>query len=142
MGFDFHNEHGGYFSLNWSGWRMVFELATAYGWKPEGTEPPDACPDSREWDGSYFWNDYQWVTEADAMSLARALERAVAELPDEDLCPTKKLKLKDGRGREIDVEFLADNAEDDPKLYWSGAVNKAHLQGFIDFCKDGGFVIG
>ena len=32
---------------------------------------------SDDWEGGYFSNDYQWVTDADARSLALALERAI-----------------------------------------------------------------
>jgi hypothetical protein len=173
MGYDFHNNKGGYFSLNVWAWPTVVELAQMYGWNPAGTEPPAGPPEgvevvridladaqvignikhphthptdeyrqSKSWAGGYFSNDWQYVTEADALALAAALERAMPDLPDEDLRPVKKMKLLDGRGREIEINALADNAEDDPKLFWSGPEHKAYLQEFINLCKQGRFAIG
>ena len=35
-------------------------------------------PNSDEWDGNYVTNDFQWVTDEDAVNFADALERACA----------------------------------------------------------------
>lgn len=52
---------------------------------------PQSEPESAEdsWPGYYFSNDWQYVTDADALALAAALERAMPELPDEELCPVE-----------------------------------------------------
>jgi len=171
MGFDFCNDKGGEISLHGSRWRTAFRLARVYGWHPAGTEPaagppegvkvvrfdmrnavridapaslqpPDPELGDDSWPGYYFYNDRQQVSETDARALATALERAMPELPNEDLCPCEKLKLFDGHGQPIELEVLTDDAEDDPKLYWSGSEKKAYLQKFIDFCRQGRFAIG
>ena len=162
MGYDFYNERGECFGLHSSSWPMAYDLAVLYGWQPAGTGPsvdPQCVPKNEaidlsqmiqeasvnfgsESNGSYFGNDWQVVHGADALRLAAALERAVAELPDEDLCPVKIMKLINRHGRPIEVKVLADNAHDDPKLYWSGTDSKARLREFINFCRQGSFAIG
>ena len=79
--------------FNISGWDYVTRLANQYGWKPKGTvyesfeaqnlvsgeiTTIEAIPD---WNGSYFSNDGQVVTTADAKAMKKALEKA---LPDEE----------------------------------------------------------
>jgi hypothetical protein len=83
MGVDLYG-HGGA-SFTWAGWEDCLAVAQAFGWKPAGT----AAPDPRKWDdvpvitgwnGTYFTNDYQEVTDADARALSLALNRALATL--------------------------------------------------------------
>jgi hypothetical protein len=93
MGMDLHGAAGYFRFNNWS-WYQVLELAYEYGWKPAGTEPGQWCdpetgeldeqlsPDPDEWDGTYFSNDHQWVTDEDAANIADALERALEDKPD------------------------------------------------------------
>jgi hypothetical protein len=88
MGFDLRGA-GGVLHLNWSGWFYCLRVARAFGWEPAGTEEPKLTmydPDGRlvavtsngqKWDGGYFTNDYQAVTDADAKALAAALDRAI-----------------------------------------------------------------
>jgi hypothetical protein len=69
-------------------------LAYEYGWQPAGTEPGQWCDpetgelndqissDHDEWDGTYFSNDCQWVTEEDAANIAEALKRALQDKQD------------------------------------------------------------
>ncbi len=85
MGFDLMGKRGS-FSTNRAGWRYIFNLAIENGWVPEGTKPPGTIqminpyddgpypeiPDN--WCGSYFYNDFQVVTEEDATNMANALE--------------------------------------------------------------------
>jgi hypothetical protein len=76
---------------NWAGWEFLFDTAVHFGWKPAGTEAPNLeflDPDTEEvieersvpkdqWDGGYFGNDYQQVTDEDAAAWAAALYRAL-----------------------------------------------------------------
>jgi hypothetical protein len=67
-------------------WRLVLALGRHYGWRPEGTLPPDPdwfedwCGDDASWDGRYYPPEGQRMTARDA----RALDRAVMDLPDHD----------------------------------------------------------
>ena len=93
MGMDLSGA-GGYQRFSNASWRDVLELAHLYGWKPAGTEPGQWCDpetgeldeqlsgDPDEWCGTYFGNDYQWVTAEDAANMADALERARGGMPD------------------------------------------------------------
>ena len=73
-------------SYNWHGWRHVLKTAVKYGWKPAGTvnEIDEAGQPILDWDGTYFSNDYQYVTVEDAKNLAEALERAISEFDDKE----------------------------------------------------------
>jgi hypothetical protein len=77
MGVDFISDHGDT-SFNWPAWRGCFELALAFGWKPAGTVAPCDYDGPGRWDGTYFRNDLQAVTDEDASALAVALRRALA----------------------------------------------------------------
>jgi hypothetical protein len=100
MGMDLRGE-GGYFRFSQGAWRAVLELAREHGWEPAGTKPPEwtvYAPDGvtvdevatraerrryANWDGGYFWNEYQVVSDEDAVNIADALERALDDVPDE-----------------------------------------------------------
>jgi hypothetical protein len=74
-------------SYNWHGWRALYDLGVAFGWRPAGalkpnepvsylnSYPPDDDPGERD---DYFTNDLQWVTEPDAAAWAAALQRALS----------------------------------------------------------------
>ncbi len=87
------------------GWRSLFTLALYFGWEPQGTVSkiwknnktgelvghqdydPDKCKDGEwvnddDWDGSYFYNDWQEITADDAQNLAEALEKALEYMSD------------------------------------------------------------
>jgi hypothetical protein len=93
MSFDIHGKDGAYFRTNNWGWGELLKLACKYGWQPVGTEAPgevtitdpktgeswrERYHDPEKWDGTYFTNDYQIVTDADAKALGETLERALA----------------------------------------------------------------
>ena len=67
---------GGSISLSFDFWRDCHRLAVAFGWHPGGTIGPHQL--SSDWDGGYFTNDWQLVTDDDAKAMAAALYRAVA----------------------------------------------------------------
>ena len=77
MGMHLLSEHGDW-SFNNSGWRYCLETAIEFGWSPEGTVAP--IDFQGDWNGVYFTNDYQTVTDRDACALGEALLRAVAAL--------------------------------------------------------------
>lgn len=62
-------------NFNWSGWRWCLRVAREFGWTPVGTLAPRDF--KGEWCGTYYSNDEQEVSEADAFALAAALEEAV-----------------------------------------------------------------
>ena len=100
MGMDLTGE-GGYFRFLPGTWRAVLELAHEHGWELAGTKPPEFtvyAPDGvtvdevatraerqryANWDGGYFWNEYQVVCDEVAANIADALERALDDVPDE-----------------------------------------------------------
>lgn len=82
---------GGMNFSNWF-WRALLYLATDYGWRPAGTRAPliwdedqkrhrpweEMCP-ATHWSGDYTGNAGQVAGAADAVALADALDRALAD---------------------------------------------------------------
>ena len=66
MGVDLMGHGGEYFSLN--GWESCLLVAEAFGWQPAGTTRPDGH--EGEWDGNYFLNARQRVTDDDAKAIS------------------------------------------------------------------------
>jgi len=60
-------------------WFDVLQVALAYGWRPQGTEPPRGVT-KKSWNGDYLTAQRQRVTSDDAEQLAQALELVVADL--------------------------------------------------------------
>jgi hypothetical protein len=136
----------------------LLDLAHEYGWEPAGTEPPQwiaTNPDgsidhemtamysrSKEnWDGSYFSNDGQYVTDEEAASIADALERALDDIPDEETeAKVEAIKLQPwlaygSRGPQYDIPLsLIDK--------FSGRSRKKQVKDFMAFCRAGGFSVG
>ena len=87
MSYELHSHAGGEFKWNQCTYPMVLSLARAYGWQPEGTTNPPwgdgywSEENAKNWDGRYCSNDLQIVSDADTANLARALERALEDLP-------------------------------------------------------------
>lgn len=63
------------YSVNIHGWSWLFEVARDNGWDPSGTLAPLRSKDPDGWDGNYWSNDGQRVTDRDAAAWAEALER-------------------------------------------------------------------
>jgi hypothetical protein len=85
MGMDLIGHGGAGFS--WHIWRGCLGVAFAFGWEPAGTRAPDPqewengpVASVENWDGTYFSNAYQEVTDDDARALGLALHRALAAL--------------------------------------------------------------
>jgi hypothetical protein len=85
---------GGDVSFNWSYWRACLGIAIAFGWQPAGTI---AHPDhDGDWDGGYFTNDFQEVSDSDARALGVALHRAVASVRTGQALTEEQAKALDG----------------------------------------------
>ena len=141
MGYDLMSYKGEGFRFNLGSWTPVLALAELYGWEPEGTVVTEG---SYAWcgakdtdtvqvqefikscDGSYYGNNFQIVIEEDALNLAHALMNAVKELPDE--------KSYVDNYSIYTRQWLINN--------FSGLESKKYLEKFIQFCKDGAFIIG
>lgn len=79
-------------SLSWTAWAYCLDVAQAFGWQPEGTLPPPDPEDhngppanDETWDGSYYTNDFQTISDSDAHALAAALDRAIVALTSEQM---------------------------------------------------------
>lgn len=107
-------------SFNWSGWRYLFEVGVAFGWKPAGTEKPLTWYDSDDkpiwggwdeatqgaWSGSYFSNDCQVVSTHDTAEWRSAIAKALCCVNGEAEPETdEQKKLLEGAGEE-DVELF------------------------------------
>jgi hypothetical protein len=160
MGMDLHGA-GGYYRFSNTSWRKVLELAFEYGWKPAGTEPgrwvdpstgeldKQMSPNPDEWDGTYFGNESQWVTDEDAAHIADALEQALDDIPDFDTgekwvmygptnvptSPVERSLVEEG------FAVSGPNGSLSPLEYFSGE-DKQLVRDFIPFCRTGAFYIG
>jgi hypothetical protein len=156
-------------------WRAVLELAHEHGWELAGTKPPEFtvyAPDGvsvdeeatraerqgyANWDGGYFWNEYQVVCDEDGANLADALERALDDVLDEGdggHVPTPEQHEAYQRGElsqeEFDKaieQFMERWAASPPQIppqtpasYFAG--EKDYLREFIALCRAGAFSIG
>ena len=134
MGYDLHGA-GGAFHLNSTYWAKALEMAHKYGWKPEGTRPPELNITNPEggpildWDGGYFWNEGQEVTDTDAKGIADALEKAMPDIPDRDVLEHKRSPTGG-----IPVDTPVNLFE-----WYSG--EKDYLREFIEFSRAGEFQI-
>lgn len=134
----------------------TLELAKLYGWRPMGTRPPsdhDFHLLNADWLGTYLTNDGQTVTNEDAILLAHALERALDDIPNDCpkmewipkfwitddlpdwLSPAEKDIIEDG------LEYCSHDVMDTHPFVFFAGEEKAHLNGFIRFCKLGSFMI-
>ena len=57
------------------------DFAVLYGWVPKGTVKED----NEDWSGQYHSNGNQQVRREDALEMAAALRRGLAEIPDTDI---------------------------------------------------------
>jgi hypothetical protein len=102
-------------------WGLTLRLASSFGWTPRGALR----------DGSLARTCYcrplgQRVTLDDAVQLGAALERALPDIPDEEL--------------EVNLEPGATMATVPVFHVFSGR-NKKALSAFVDYCRRGSFVI-
>jgi hypothetical protein len=126
----------GYFGWNYPSWHKLLGIAERYGGRPAGTVPAaagDHVPGGT-WDGGYTTNDFQTVTAEDAVQLAAALERALPDIPEEDVPDPHRTAL-------VEIAIAPDEPAAD--LDWfSGPGSREHIRAFIQFCRAGPFSIG
>jgi hypothetical protein len=137
-------------------WAKALELARLYGWRPMGTCPPpvhDFHALGADWNGTYLTNDGQLVRAEDALSLAAALERSLADIPDVNVKIdwTSRFWLEDPlpewlspEERALMEDELMDGLLDTmgiPPLEFFVGDDKRHLAEFIRFCRLGSFEI-
>jgi hypothetical protein len=152
MGFDLSNGDR-YFRMGNSQYPKVLNLAFMYGWIPQGTIrnedlfPPERTgipPGTRD---GYFSSDFQMVTEEDALELAKALERALNDIPKGIYNKQWDTPKKEIEGWDELVEYVKESTDalkfedgDSSLLFFFGG-QKEFIQSFIDFCKAGSFYI-
>jgi hypothetical protein len=174
MGMDLSGK-GGYFRFSQGRWGAVLKLAHEHGWEPAGTVPPEFtvyAPDGvtvdevrtraerqsyANWEGGYFTNDTQVVSDEDAANIADALERALDDVPyggngDDLLNSTQYQAAQRGElsREELDKvleQVMERRAGSPPRIppqtpTWYFAGEKDYLREFITFCRAGAFVIG
>jgi hypothetical protein len=78
MSMDLKSDSGSELNPSGSAWSFYLRLAEAYGWKPAGSLPPEGVK-ADQWEGAYDTNDGQRVTKEDAVSMAAALDRVLAD---------------------------------------------------------------
>lgn len=118
MSMDLYSRHGE-ISFSAATWDGCFHLAVAFGWKPVGTNPPFVGTTRDDWDGGYFGNDFQQVTDDDARAMADALTRALTALK-------ARRKLKKERA----------------KAWACKSVSIFHVCDLVRYAGKGGFLIG
>jgi hypothetical protein len=121
MGVDLSGKHGSQ-SYNWWAWRDLLEMARSNGWKPVGT----TTADDPDWNGDYFSNDGQRVTDDDAHAIADALSVAVRDAFE----PSSIAGDSSGQS-------AANPSQSNPP---AGMPFRAALD-FLLFCREGGFTI-
>ena len=113
-------------------WPRVLLLAGMYGWESKGTNPSSQDP---HYDG-YVASENQKVLPLDSRNLAAALERALPDIPEEDLLDGEKpmdLDIEDVAPLDLHAELME---------YFSGKEGREEIRAFIDFCQAGEFYIG
>jgi hypothetical protein len=141
MGVDLHGA-GGYVLYPWYHWQQFLGMAYLFGWEGPGTLPPDLRDKNNEpiyppeilekWDGTYFANNYQRVSEEDAWNIAIALQRALRLNGVLDQEAMERKKSLDAEGcKEWDIHLSK----------WCGK-GREMVEEFITYCLAGEFVIG
>ncbi len=150
---------GGHERFNHTAWWQVLKLASEYGWHPAGTEAvqrydetgelfEQLSHDPDEWSGTYFTNDGQYVTDADAAHIADALERALDDIPDFN---TSEKWVEYGPANQptspvtramVEAGLVASSPNESlTSLEFFSGEAKQHVRDFIAFCRAGGFYI-
>src|SRR6266550_1306327 len=116
--YDFiNNEHDFYLGVR--EWHKVLDLAKEYGWNPKGTSAnrimKSYAGNWDNWNGDYFKFDSQLVDEDDAKNLAKALRKALKDIPKKRV------------NKSIDDMTLLE--------LWSGSKFRLYLKRFVLFCE-------
>jgi hypothetical protein len=67
------------FDMSNRAWATALAIAEVYGWEPLGTVFDGEEYGLDGWSGTYMLNNYQTVTSEDAINLASALSKSVAD---------------------------------------------------------------
>lgn len=136
MAIHLHNARGDFHWDSFS-WAKLLRLAESYGWRPAGTTLPQSeirwMPEGR-WNGNYATNDRQTVAAADAQALAAALERAVRDIPSEDV-------IAQHRAPSGGIQILPNPPVISDIDWFCGFEGKARIREFISYCNAGEFQI-
>lgn len=156
MSFGLQGRHG-HFGANNFCWTSLLLLAHRYGWKPAGTTLSEEflraemkggklkgrsldeaiATAKTAWQGTYFSNDLQCVSDEDAIGIADALSRAFPDLPEAEQ-ELKMTVLEHPDGGSLTYPDLKCDAT--VMAVFSGA-NRTYVKEFIAFCRRGGFCI-
>ena len=150
MAYYLYNDNGD-FRFNLNAWPLLLELSFHYGWTRMGTQLDSV----ENWDGSYLKMDGACVSPEDALNLATALEKALADIPDvddemiESVWGTNNIKVQnrtaEERWKEMSRYLNPPRGQDKSKLLirFGSKEYKQKIIDFIEFCKEGkGFNIG
>lgn len=130
MGADLTNAKGDYFRWNTLAWRQILAFAKEFGWKPKH-------------------NPERGITAEDAKNMAKALKLLLGSADD----PKAQAKIKKvdrmrdpvsewmkkslkSKGKDKEINFFGPERIDLSEPMWFKKV-----QGFIEFCKEGGFSV-
>ena len=143
MSMDLTSESGAKTNYTGSAWDFYLSLAEAYGWNRPGTLPPSGVPD-QDWQGSYSSCDGQQVSKADALSMASALEKVLAD-PARESSQREVLRkigeqvralMTHSNGTELVGDGQEMDADDDEEI-----ATDEDLRMLIAFLQAGGFRI-
>jgi hypothetical protein len=140
-------------------WIKSLGLANFYGWQPRGTRPPSPSLfillglEIEAWNGTYLPNESQTVTTEDALSLARALEKSLDDIPDFniEMDRTTKFHTESDLSEWLspdEITFIEERPKNPPVElnealpfeYFAGD-EKKRLVNLIRFCRLGSFLI-
>ena len=131
------NSAKGDFGWDSFSWQKLLRLAEQYGWRPAGTTLPREelkwMPGGK-WDGRYTSNDGQAVTAADARNLAEALDRALRDIPSEDV-------IAQYRAPSGGIQILPNPPAISDLDWFCGNETRARIREFISYCYAGEFRI-
>ena len=158
MGYDLTNDGGGHHQWKALGWWQLLNLAHRYGWRPRGTRLSSTSAEEPRWDGNYFANAGQEVTEEDARGLATALQQMLndpgRETMVQEVVAQMQRVVDDGSelGMVSPLDVLHYPAEFAREMMshfgqrnlfpWTfDEKSNAYLREFIEFCRSGSFRI-
>ncbi len=133
MGYDLIGKKGATFCAG--NWGHLLELAKSFGWRAEGTLFPTCNEDQgalyiegdERWNGNYFGNDWQRVSQTNSAAMAVAVRKALEAHTELTL------------GADPILDARQHNC-----LLWLNTLSPNELdwvRAFADFCELGGFMI-
>jgi hypothetical protein len=133
LAFDLRNAAGEQFRVRGGYWAVFLTLAECFGWMPEGTQPPEGLS-ADSWNKCYDSNDGQFVTDSDAISLAKHIHGAVVH---EQL----DLALSDIIAN-LEQQILTEGIPIHPSMKIEPDQLKQQFSPLLLFLYQGGFFIG